>query len=93
MPDAPDASAPPPVSPIATDFLTVRLEKKGRRGKVVTIVNRFATGADVAALATELRRHLATGGSVVDGEMEFQGDQRQRVVAWFEEKGVKVRGG
>lgn len=65
----------------------------GRRGKTVTLVDGLPP-ADVAAVAKELKRLCGSGGSVKDGVVEIQGDQRARIVAHLEGRyRVKQAGG
>lgn len=60
--------------------LAVRLERKGRGGKTVTLVSGWTLDDDeVGRVAAELRKRLGTGGSVTDGEIMVQGDRRQQV--------------
>jgi translation initiation factor 1 len=56
-------------------------ETKGRGGKGVTVVTGLPLRADqLAALAARLKRRCGTGGTVKDGVIELQGDQRDIVV-------------
>jgi translation initiation factor 1 len=67
----------------------VRLERKGRGGKAVTLVSHLAL--DAVALerwSKELRQALGVGGAVEDGVLVFQGDQRERVAALLTARGV-----
>jgi predicted translation initiation factor SUI1 len=67
-------------------------ETKGRRGKGVTTV--FDTPLDDAGLlelAATLKQKCGTGGTVKDGRIEIQGDQRERIVAELEKLGYKVK--
>ena len=67
---------------MATSSITakLRMEKKGRGGKTVTVVYDLPDNAAfVKELAGELKRACGTGGSVVDNTVEIQGDQRERV--------------
>jgi protein-tyrosine phosphatase len=67
-------------------------ETKGRRGKGVTTV--FDLPPDDAAtreLAAKLKQACGTGGTVKDGVIEIQGDQRERVVAALERLGYQVK--
>ena len=58
----------------------LRMEKKGRGGKNVTVVYDLPDNAAfLKELAGELKRACGTGGSVVDNTVEIQGDQRERV--------------
>jgi translation initiation factor 1 len=71
----------------------LRLEKKGRGGKSVTVVaNLPRNAAFLSALATELKRACGTGGTATDGTVEIQGDQRERLRPLLAAKGYVVRG-
>jgi translation initiation factor 1 len=65
-------------------------EKGGRGGKVVTVV-RGLPGAQLQPLASELKKHCGSGGSVKDGAVEIQGDHREKVAARLEAKGYRVK--
>jgi translation initiation factor 1 len=82
---------------ILSDKLRVLTDRKQRRGKTATIVTGF-TGDEQALqeLGKQLKVHCGVGGSVKDGEIIIQGDQRQRVVSYLHELGyrnVKKSGG
>lgn len=67
-------------------------ETAGRRGKGVTTV--FDAPLDESALkelAATLKQRCGTGGTVKDGRIEVQGDQRERIVAELEKLGYKVK--
>jgi len=67
----------------------LRLERKHRGGKEVTIVEKLELKAD--ALATwcrELKQALGCGGSVDGDAIVLQGDLRQRLPAVLTAKGV-----
>jgi translation initiation factor 1 len=69
-------------------------EKGGRGGKTVTVVRGLPRG-DVQSVASDLKRHCGTGGSVKDGSVEIQGDHREKAAARLESRGytVKLAGG
>ncbi len=75
-------------------MVKVRLEKKGRGGKMVTVFYDFEKeqGDAIELILMELKRKLGTGGVVVEGCLEFQGDQRVKSVEWLKLKGYKVKG-
>ncbi len=81
----------------AQQKLRLQLETKHRGGKTATVVLGFAgTDADLAELAKKLKSFCGTGGSAKDGEIIIQGDQRDRLLQWFEKNGytnVKKSGG
>jgi translation initiation factor 1 len=70
----------------------IALDRKHRRGKMMTIVS-GAPGdeAELAQLCRELKKLLATGGSTHDGQVELQGDHRERVAAYFAARGIKTK--
>ncbi|MGE0040092.1 MAG: hypothetical protein AB7H88_12315 [Vicinamibacterales bacterium] len=71
----------------------LRMEKKGRGGKTVTVVDGLPRNAAfLKALAQELRRACGTGGTVADGAVELQGDRREQVRALLLGKGWTVKG-
>ena len=74
--------------------LHLRLEKKGRGGKTVTVIEGLPLDHDeeVFALAKDLRKQLSTGGSLAEDCIELQGDQRNRAGSWLKEKGFTVKG-
>ena len=70
----------------------VLLDRKGRGGKSVTVVEGVRLAADeLRKLAKELKRRTGTGGSVKDGRIEIQGDQRDLVISELESRGHEVR--
>ena len=71
-------------------ILRVRRETSGRKGKTVTTIS-GAAPAQATELARDLKRLCGTGGSVVDGVIEIQGDHRAKVVAHLEGLGLQVK--
>jgi translation initiation factor 1 len=60
--------------------LIVRKERKGRGGKVVTIVEGFVGSTDdLKTLAKLLKNKCGVGGSQKDGEIIIQGDLKDKV--------------
>jgi protein-tyrosine phosphatase len=79
-------------SPKKPVTLKVGRETAGRRGKGVTTV--FDVPLDeigLRELAGTLKQRCGTGGTVKDGRIEIQGDQRERIVAELEKLGYKVK--
>jgi len=74
----------------------LRMEKKGRGGKTVTVVDGLPRNAAfLKELSQELKRACGTGGavsSVSGGAVELQGDLRDRVRAVLQKKGYTVKG-
>ena len=68
--------------------LKVRLDTKQRAGKAVTIVEGFiGPAAELEGLGRQLKTHCGTGGSVKDGLIIIQGDQRDKVTQWLTKNG------
>ena len=71
----------------------LRMEKKGRGGKTVTVVYDLPQNeAFLKELAQELKRTCGTGGAVADNTIELQGDLRDRVREHLVKKGWQVKG-
>jgi len=67
-------------------------ETKGRKGKGVTLITGIPlTHDDLKKLAKELKQHCSTGGSVKNGVIEIQGDQRDTLLQTLQTKGYKVK--
>ena len=69
----------------------ILLDAKGRKGKVVTIITGLHHNpATIKELARILKQYCGAGGSVKDGVIEVQGDQRSRVGEKMRELGYNV---
>ena len=72
--------------------LYVRLDRKNRKGKTVTLIEGFVgTEEDLKSLARELKSKCGVGGSARDGEILIQGDFRERIMILLEKEGYKVK--
>lgn len=68
--------------------LKVRLDTRQRAGKAVTLVEGFVGPADeLETLGRQLKTYCGTGGSVKDGGIIIQGDQRDKITQWLIAKG------
>jgi translation initiation factor 1 len=78
--------------PPSRQVLRVVLDRSGRAGKTVTVVEGFiGTTADLEALGKKLKTMCGTGGSVKDGLILVQGDVRQRIMEILTKEGYKAR--
>jgi len=73
---------------------TVRVSREvaGRKGKGVSVVTGLPlAGAELEALAGDLKRRCGSGGTVRDGRIEIQGDHRDLLVAELGRRGYTVK--
>ena len=67
-------------------------ETKGRKGSGVTIVKGVkGSPSELKQIARNLKSQCGVGGTVKDGVIEIQGDQRQLIRDIFETTGEKVK--
>ena len=67
-------------------------ESSGRGGKAVTLVKNLVLSADdLKALAKKLKQECGTGGTIKDGVIEIQGEQRQKIADVLQKLGYKVK--
>jgi translation initiation factor 1 len=70
--------------------LRIRLDTKHRAGKAVTLVVGFVGSAvDLEDLGKKIKSFCGTGGSVKDGEIIVQGDNREKILQWLLKNGYK----
>ena len=92
-PEAQPLASQTPQKAAKKETLEVIFERKGRGGKVATIIAGFAgTDDEVADIASRLKKALGTGGSARGGEILIQGDRREAVATWLRAQGYKVKG-
>ena len=73
-------------------YLEAHFSKKGRGGKIVTIIKGFeGTDQELKALGKELKNKMGVGGSIKDGEIIIQGNIREKIVAYLTKKGFHVK--
>lgn len=74
----------------AQQKLRIRLDTKHRAGKAVTLVEGYTgTGNDLEDLGKKLKSFCGTGGSVKDGDIIVQGDNREKILQWLLKNGYK----
>lgn len=90
--EAADPASPPVKEPAKKPVtLKVGRETAGRRGKGVTTVFDLPLSDDSVRELAALLKRCGTGGTVKDGRIEIQGDQRERIVVELEKLGYKVK--
>lgn len=72
------------------DPLICKYEK--RKGKPITIIEGY-TGADsdFKQLAKEIKKMLSVGGSFKNDQIIIQGDYRDRIMTFLQQKGFKTK--
>ena len=87
----PAGDPPPPPAQVVRGptRAVVRLERKHRRGKEVTVVEKLGLPErELAEWCRELKHALGCGGVSEDGIIILQGDLRQRLAVVLTAKGV-----
>lgn len=80
--------------PASEQKLLVKIDRKQRRGKEVTLVEGFVGHPDdLADLGKLLKTKCGTGGSAKDGVIIIQGDKRDKVVEVLVKEGYKAKRG
>jgi translation initiation factor 1 len=86
-PSAPAKSLPP-----QQQTVYLHRDSKGRGGKGVTVLKGLVlTEADMTALAKTIKQACGTGGTVKDGVIEIQGEQREKIAEVLKKLGYKVK--
>lgn len=68
--------------------LRVSIEKKGRKGKTVTLITGFiGTTDDMKSLEKQLKTKCGTGGSSKDGEIIIQGEAKEKIIDILKKEG------
>ncbi|MGM0766817.1 MAG: translation initiation factor Sui1 [Pseudomonadota bacterium] len=87
-----DCTCGQPSPPAGDGIVRVSRETKGRKGKGVTLITGIPLAEkELKALAKVLKAKCGTGGTVKDGIVEIQGDQRDILVPLLQAKGWTVK--
>jgi translation initiation factor 1 len=72
----------------------IRLEKKGRAGKEVTVIDQLdLSQGELSEWLRDLKQRLGCGGAIEERALVLQGNQCQRVRAYLETRAVgQIRG-
>ena len=72
--------------------LTVSIDKKQRKGKVVVLVDNFiGKDEDLKKLSKMLKTKCGVGGSVKEGQIIIQGNLKDKVVKFLQENRYNVK--
>jgi translation initiation factor 1 len=88
LPHGPERAAP--LAPKGPARAVVRLERKGRGGKEVTVVEQLGLRPrELEEWLSALKGALGCGGTVEDDAIVLQGDQRKRLPKILDGRGVR----
>jgi translation initiation factor 1 len=89
-----DAGADEPLPSASSRIVAkLRMERKGRGGKTVTVIDGLPRNAAfLKELCQDLKRAAGCGGAVLDGAVELQGDLRDRAREILVRRGFTVKG-
>lgn len=94
FPDHKESETPEAKEPetlwLQDDPLICKYEK--RKGKPITIIEGYTgAGKDFKQLAKEIKQLLSVGGSFKNEQIIIQGDYRDRIMKFLQEKGFKTK--
>ena len=70
----------------------IQRESKGRGGKSVSVITGLnLETAALKKLGKTLKAQLGTGGAIKDGNIESQGDHREKLLELLEKAGIKAK--
>jgi translation initiation factor 1 len=81
---------PRPKKPGIPDDGVIRVGLERLRGSHITLVYGLEA-RKLEAVGKELRQHCSTGGTTKNGIVQLQGDHRERVLAYFNERGRRAK--
>ena len=74
--------------PANEQILKIKLDKKHRAGKVVSIIEGFSMREEeIENLAKKIKTFCGTGGSAKENEIIIQGDHREKILQWLVKNG------
>ena len=76
-----------------SDSVYIERDRKQRKGKVVTVISKLP--GNLKELKKELQKECGAGGSLKNGNIEIQGDHRDKIAIILQIKGfnTKFKGG
>lgn len=72
--------------------LHILIDRKGRKGKVATIIEGFdPDDKGIEEITSYLKKKIGTGGSSRGGEILLQGDWKEKAAEILKAKGYKIK--
>lgn len=89
---APAAQSPSAYPSASQQTARIARDRKRRAGKTVTVISGLRHDpSTLESLLKQLKQQCGAGGTLKDGELEIQGDHRERVVAALTAMGYKTK--
>jgi len=77
---------------VSNGVVRISYEKKGRKGKGVTLISGIPlTEKELKNFAKQLKKRCGSGGSIKEGVLEIQGDQRDTVIPILQSQSWNVK--
>ena len=85
-------AAPSPIKNPNKQGVRIMRESKGRGGKSVSVITGLNLDKDaLKKLGKTLKAQLGTGGAIKDGNIEIQGDHREKLVELLDKQNIKAK--
>jgi translation initiation factor 1 len=79
--------------PTPKQYPPIKVFKEKRKGSEITVLKNLPMEADeLKVLVSQIKKHLATGGTIKGDCVEFQGDKLDLLIRFLKEKGFKIPG-
>jgi len=90
------SAAPSPIKNPNKQGVRVMRDSKGRGGKSVSVITGLSLDKEaLKKLGKTLKAQLGTGGAIKEGNIEIQGDHREKLIELLDKQGIqaKIAGG
>jgi len=85
-------ATPSPIKNPNKQGVRIMRESKGRGGKSVSVITGLTLDQNaLKKLAKTLKAQLGTGGAIKDGNIEIQGDHREKLVELLAKQDIKAK--
>jgi translation initiation factor 1 len=73
----------------SSGIIYIQRDRKGRKGKTVTLISNISS--DRKMMQKELQKLCGAGGTIKNDIIEIQGDHREKIRTYLQEKGYTVK--